>query len=112
MDFSKYPLEKLFYFLAGVIPGFVALFIFQLAVPGSFGWFFNLGFLGYRTKLSLILLAAFVVGNTLTTFLSGFLRFIGGAYFGGIVALRPYRPPRSYVVAPWRDPKWRTVLKN
>jgi hypothetical protein len=29
MDFSKYPLEKLLYFVAGVVPGFVALLIYQ-----------------------------------------------------------------------------------
>jgi hypothetical protein len=112
MDFSKYPLEKFFYFIAGVIPGFVALLIFQLAAPGSFGWFFSLGFLGYRTKLSLILLAAFVVGNTLTTFLTAFLLFIGGFYGSVVAEKRPYRPSASYDTAPWRDPRWRTVLRN
>lgn len=111
MDFSKYPLEKFFYFLAGVIPGFVALLILQLATPGRFGWFFGLGFLGYRTKLSLIVLAAFVVGNSLTTFLSAFLGAIGGAW-GSVLGMRPYRPSASYDAAPWRDPRWRSVLRN
>lgn len=111
MDFSKYPLEKLFYFLAGVIPGFVALLIFRLAAPGSFGWFFNLGFLGYRTKLSLILLAAFVIGNTLTTFLSAFLGALGWEW-GFFSGMHSYKPSASYDSAPWRDPRWRTVLRN
>src|SRR5258707_589380 len=66
MNLSKYPLEKVFFFLAGIIPGFVALLIFQLAAPGTFGWFFTLGFLGYKTKLGLILLSAFIIGNSLT----------------------------------------------
>jgi hypothetical protein len=61
MDLSKYPLEKLLYFVAGVIPGFVALLMFQVAHPGSFNWFFSLGFLGYRTKVVLAVLAMFVV---------------------------------------------------
>jgi hypothetical protein len=112
MDLTKYPLEKFFYFLAGVIPGFVALLIYRLAVPGAFAWFFALGFLGYRTKLSLILLAAFVIGNTLTTFLSALLGAIGGAYGGAIRAIRPYVPPSSFQIAPWRDPRWRLVLKK
>jgi hypothetical protein len=68
MDFTKFPLEKLLFFVAGVIPGFVALLIFGLAHPAAFNWFFVLGFLGYKTKLCLILLVAFVVGNSLTTF--------------------------------------------
>ena len=54
---DKYPLEKFFYFLAGVIPGFVAILIYHLAVLGSFTWFFQLSFLGYTTKLSLTILA-------------------------------------------------------
>lgn len=111
MDFSKYPFEKLFYFAAGVIPGFVALLIFQLAAPGSFAWFFALGFLGYRAKLGLILLAAFVVGNSLTTFLSSLLGALGGA-LGSISVKEPYKPPHSYDTAPWRDERWRTVLKS
>jgi hypothetical protein len=49
---DKYPLEKFFYFLAGVIPGFVAILIYHLAVLGSFTWFFQLSFLGYTTKHS------------------------------------------------------------
>lgn len=111
MDWSKYPLEKLLYFVAGTIPGFVALIIFQLAAPGSFDWFFALGFLGYRTKLTISVLTAFVVGYSMTTFLRALL---GGAYgaYGAIVAQRPYKPPQSYAIAPWRDPRWRTVLRD
>lgn len=78
MDLSKYPLEKVFYFVAGVIPGFTALLIFQLAVPGAFTWFFTLGFIGYKTKLSLILLVAFVIGNSMTTFLRAIVGMVGG----------------------------------
>jgi hypothetical protein len=59
MDWSRYPLDKLVFFVAGIIPGSVALLVYQLAVPGSFNWFFALGFLGYRSKLTLIVLVAF-----------------------------------------------------
>jgi hypothetical protein len=111
MDFTKFPLEKLLYFVAGVIPGSIALLIFQLAYPGTFDWFFVLGFLGYKTKLCVMLLVAFVVGNSLTTFLDRFLGAIGGA-IGGMAAGRPYKSPHSYDVAPWRDPRWRAVLKK
>lgn len=111
MDFTKFPLEKLLFFVAGVIPGFVALLIFGLAHPAAFNWFFVLGFLGYKTKLCLILLVAFVVGNSLTTFLERFLAAIGGA-IGGAAASRPYQAPYSCNVAPWRDPSWRAILKK
>ena len=107
MDLSKYPLEKLLYFVAGVIPGFVALLIFQLARPGSFNWFFSLGFLGYRTKVVLAVLAMFVVGNSMTRFLSGFFGAIGGA-----IGASGYKPPQSFEIAPWRDARWRTAVSR
>jgi hypothetical protein len=111
MDLSKYPLEKLVYFIAGIIPGFVALLIYALTVPGSFGWLITIDFLGYKTKLSLILLVAFVIGNSLTTFLSALLGAIGGE-IGRFNAQRPYKPAPSYDQAPWRDRRWRVALKN
>jgi hypothetical protein len=107
MDLSKYPLEKLVYFIAGIIPGFVALLIYRLAVPGSFGWFFALGFLGYKTKLSVVLLTAFIIGNSMTQFLNSIL----GAT-GGVIGSVRYKPPHSYAVAPWRDPRWRAALNR
>lgn len=112
MDLPKFPLEKIFYFAAGVIPGFVALLIFQLAVPGSFGWFFTLGFLGYRTKLSLILLTAFIIGNSMTTFLNALLGAAGGAYGTWSARRQAYQPPNSYDIAPWRDQRWRVALRK
>lgn len=111
MDFTKFPLEKLLYFIAGIIPGFIVLLIFQRVHPSAFDWFFVSGFLGYKTKLSLILLVAFVVGYSLTTFLNRFLAGIGGAV-GGVIGQRPYKPPHTYDVAPWRDPRWRALLKK
>ncbi len=107
MDLSKYPLEKLVYFIAGIIPGFIALIIYRLAVPGAFGWLFAVGFLGYRTKLSLILLTAFLIGNSITEFLSRLLGMIGGA-LGGY----RFKPPADFTVAPWRDRTWRMALKR
>lgn len=79
MDLSKYPLEKLVYFVAGVIPGFTALLIYAVSVPWSFGWFFATVFLGYKAKLSLVMVASFLVGNSLTSFLSRLLGATGGA---------------------------------
>jgi hypothetical protein len=111
MDLSKYPLEKFFFFVAGIIPGFVALLIFQLAAPGSFAWFFSLGFLGYKTKLGVILLAAFVIGNSLTTFLNSLLGAMGGA-LGGMMVTQPYSPSYLLQTAPWRDLRWRFALKT
>jgi hypothetical protein len=90
MDWTKYPLEKLFSFVAGIIPGSVALLMF----PGRIEWFFALGFLGYPTKLALFILVAFVVGFTATTFLGAILGGIGGA-----IGAASYNPPYSYEIA-------------
>lgn len=111
MDLSKYPIDKLFYFAAGIIPGFVALWIFEMAHPGFISWFFSLPFLGYKTRLSAALLACFVVGNTITNFLTGFLGAVG-AIIGQIKAKAPWQPSTAFEVAPWRDRIWRTALKN
>ena len=103
MDWTKYPLEKLFSFVAGIILGSVALLMF----PGRIEWFFALGFLGYRTKLALFILVAFVVGFTATTFLGAILGGIGEA-----IGAASYNPPYSYEIALWRDPKWRELVKK
>lgn len=112
MDLSKYPLEKVFYFVAGIIPGLVALLIFQAATPSTFEWFASLGFLGYKTKIALVLLVAFTIGNTLTAFLTA-VRFTLGYWLGAYFAARtPFRAAHTYETAPWRDRRWRTVLKE
>ncbi len=111
MDWSRFPLERLFYFIAGVVPGFVALWIFQLGAPGSFDWFFRQRFLRYNAKLALAVLATLVVGNTITTFLRATLSALGGVV-GGVMGRRPLKLGYAYDVAPWRDPNWRTALKG
>ncbi|HUN63935.1 MAG TPA: hypothetical protein VMU53_18190 [Candidatus Sulfotelmatobacter sp.] len=109
MDLSKYPLDKLIYFIAAILPGAVALFIFQLALPGSFGWAFNLGFLGYKTRVVLVVLICFVVGYTITTALSRLLGAVGGAVGAVYVHLEKRDTPS---VAPWRDARWRALVKT
>lgn len=111
VDLSKYPIEKLFHFAAGVIPGGVVLLVLEVVSPGKFSWFFSLPFLGYRTKLGLILLAAFVIGNSMTAFLTALLGGIGGA-IGAATPMRPNKLPFINVVAPWHDLRWRALVKN
>ena len=111
MDWSKYPIEKVFFFVAGMIPGFLALLIYHLAAPNSFHWFFTLGFLGYKMKLAAILVTAFVVGNSMTTFLSSLLGMTGGIV-GTIIGQKPFKPSHTEKVAPWRDVRWRARAHN
>jgi len=111
MDLSKYHVDKLFHFAAGIIPGFTALLIFEAANPGSLSWFLSLGALGYKTKLALVILASFVVGNTMTTLLSAILGGIGYS-IGFKRGQQEYKPAHTFEVAPWRDRLWRIALKN
>jgi hypothetical protein len=111
MDLSKYPVDKLFHIAAGIIPGFIALTIFDVAHPNAFEWFFALGSLGYKTTAAIILFASFVVGFTFTTFLNAVMGAIGGIV-GQYRAQQPYQPAHSFAVAPWRDHLWRTALEK
>jgi hypothetical protein len=108
MERSNYPLEKMVSFVASVVPGFTALLTFQMAAPGSFSWFFHLGFLGYRAKLAVIVLMACVIGFSMTTFVRIVLSALGGA----IESKRTPKPSYVYPIAPWRDPRWRMALKG
>lgn len=111
MDLTKYPIEKLSFLLAGVIPGGAALLIFNSAVPGSFVWFVSIGFLGYRTQIAVLVFTAFIAGNTLSTFVSSIVGAIGGA-IGAVQQSRPYKPAYTYMAAPWRDVRWRALAKS
>jgi hypothetical protein len=111
MDPLKYPVEKLIHFVAGVIPGLVVLLVYNVATPSSFAWFFSLGFLGYRMKLTVIILVVFIFLNSMKRFRYGFFSMLGGAY-GGYLGRQPYQPPHTVKGAPWRDARWRIALKR
>lgn len=107
MDLSKYPLEKLLHIVASVIPGFVVLVIYHAAVPNSFTGFWSMGSVGYRTRLSIVLLLALVVGSTVNAIVNSLLGGIGGA-----VGAYTYKHHYMVEFAPWRDPTWRAALSK
>jgi hypothetical protein len=111
MDFSKFPLDRLFYFVAGIIPGSAALVIFERSKPGRLNWFFDHQSLGYRTKFILFLVVALIIGNSLTVFLNRILGGIGGA-IAGSKGDKLLKPLRSELATPWRDAKWRELVKK
>lgn len=110
MDLSKYPVERVFYFVAGIIPGSAALLIFGVSHPNAFQWFFEENFLGYRSKLALAFAVALILGNSITVFLSSILGAIGGA-IGGAKGYR-LKPLQTEIAAPWRDATWRALVKQ
>jgi hypothetical protein len=68
MDFGKIPVDKVAYFVAGLVPGATALYIYYLANPAAFHDFLMPNAFGYRTKLCIAAAVCFVVGNTITLF--------------------------------------------
>lgn len=111
MDISKYPLERVFHLAAGVIPGAVALLIFGVSHPSAFDAFFGSVFLGYRTKLAIVLAVALVIGNTMTAFLQFLVRIVSRGV-GTVLGTRLYRPARPDEAAPWRNETWRALLRR
>ena len=113
-DVFKYPLEKLVYFIASTVPGGVALLIYVSSSKTALQWFSNLGFLGYRTKLWLVVLAAFVIGHTLTNLLSALVNDLGFIIAEMIGRWSPWSSKSSfeYEDAPWRSVEWRNAVKQ
>lgn len=111
MELPTIPLERVFFFIAGVVPGFVALLIYNLSAPHSFRWFFASSLIGYNTKVVIVLVVTLVIGNSLTSFFSIVANMVGGAV-GGYLGKRPYKASSGEDVVPWRDAKWRSVARK
>jgi hypothetical protein len=111
-EIKKYPVEQLFEAILGVIPGSVALFIYHLAVPNAFYWFFGNNFLGYKTKIAIALTISLLVGNSLTTFLRSLLGALGGAFAAPIAKRLTITFGGTEQIAPWRDGRWRKALQH
>lgn len=108
MNFGNVPLEKVWSFLA-VIPGAAVMLIFRFSHPEAFSWFYSsAATLGYRTRITLLLMVALIIGHTLTSAIN----FCAGAIGGVIGSLTPYKPSDFYDIAPWRDPTWRALVSR
>ena len=109
IDFGKFPFEKAVHLLAKVLPGFALLFVYDAKNPGALASILSLPYLGYATRIWLLILVCFILGYTL----SSVLRTIVGGLAGTIGALwgslSKARHPYEFQVAPWRDPKWRAA---
>jgi hypothetical protein len=109
MDLSKYPLDKLLYFVAGIIPGSAAIWIYTVARPGTVQWFFNSGFVGYRTHMIVLVFAAFVIGHTITSCINSILGAVGFVIGYFIGSRSSVKFGFAFLVAPWRDTRWRAA---
>jgi len=75
MDWTKV-IDKFFGFLCGMIPGSVVLMVAALHHSDVWTTFWKVGYLGYQTKLAILIAAAFVAGSTVNSVL--------GAIVGGV----------------------------
>jgi hypothetical protein len=112
MDFGKIPIDKVAFFIAGIIPGGTAVYIYWLANPQVFQGFLATDALGYRTKLGIVTALSFVVGNTITLFIFALGGAIRGGIAGAMSALPSHKPPKVPQSVPWRDPRWRKLAKK
>ena len=106
MQEFEYPLDKMFHFVAGVVPGAAVLLLRFQSQPALCLRIAYDPFLGYKTKLCIFVLFCFVIGNAITTVLGGFV----GAFAGALGALsQRFSASRTDSAAPWRDRRWRKV---
>jgi hypothetical protein len=109
MNFDKYPLDKAFQFIAGIVPGSAVIWMVYLRYPTWIVYIIYSPFLGYKTKLSIMLVLAFLIGNSITKLLAR----LAGAFGGAIGAISIGQSTQStYDTAPWRDLRWRAAAKT
>lgn len=112
LDLSKYPIERVFQFVAGIVPGFVALIIFQLGHPWFYARFVTAEFLGYKTKIAIAIAVAFVIGNSMTRLVAATSSTLGRK-IGNAIGYRLSDPSLLVTNArPWRDARWRSLVKE
>lgn len=107
----RYPLERLVYFVAALLPGTVALLIYWSVSHHAFDWFFKLA-LGYDTKLWLFVLAAFAIGHTVTSLLRAVIDDLGFWIGGMLSRVIPHKASYEYEAAPWRNSEWRKAVRQ
>lgn len=108
LDVGRIPFSKAFPFLASVLPGFTIIFLYESSHTGTMEQFISMSLLGYKTKLTLIVIVAFLLGYSLNKLLAA----VFGA-FGGVVGGSSFswlgKDPFNISVAPWRDKRWRAA---
>jgi hypothetical protein len=78
--------------------------IYQSASGTALQWLFGIEFLGYKTKLGLLILTAFVIGPTITNFVRGLLDDLLPILAEGIGRISwPSKSSYEYENAPWRS---------
>jgi hypothetical protein len=106
MDWLK-TLERFFGVVAVVIPGAAVLTLFGIHHPDWAAYVRDINYIGYRTKISLVVGAAFIAGWTVTTV---FMALVGGLY--GVFQQRivKWLYAEDPQTPPWRNKNWRALV--
>lgn len=107
IDFGKFPFEKAVHLLAKVLPGFALLFAYNAKNPGAVTSILSLPYLGYATRVWLLIVVCFMLGYTLSSVLSTVVSGVAGATGALWASFARTKHPYNYQIAPWRDPNWR-----
>jgi hypothetical protein len=109
MEFDKSSFKKAFPFLASILPGAALFYLFEIGHPGTLQLLLTISFLGYGSRLSLLLLLFFLIGYSFNKFLAAFF-WPAGWVLGRMIKLPLWdRHPYKSTDTPWRDQKWRAA---
>ena len=109
LDFAKFPFEKSVHLLTKFLPGFALLYVYNTRSPGAITNILSLPYLGYATRLWLLIAICFTSGYTFSVFLNSFASAAAGAGGALWASFARNKHPYAYQVAPWRDPNWRAA---
>jgi len=109
IDFGKFPFEKAVHLLTKFLPGFALLYLYNTQSPGTITSLLSLAYLGYATRVWLLITICFALGYTLSTFLNTVLSTVAGAIGALWASFTSARHPYRYQIAPWRDSNWRAA---
>jgi hypothetical protein len=117
MDWAKVPLEKISIFVAALIPGSSVLLVVALHRPDLWRGLWDLTYIGYQTKIAVLIFVAFVVGHTVNEMVDLMIRSVVSFKRGYEIAATATRTSVSGHTSPqepemslWRKENWRKLL--
>ena len=104
MDWLKTTLDRLFVFLASLIPGCACFLLLLLHRPDLISYIWNAQVLSYETKLIISVFLTFVMGWTATYALNALLMETGS------ILARWLPTTQEPAAKPWQNKNWRALL--
>jgi len=110
MDWLKLVLDRFFGLIAGLIPGSAVLIVIGTHHPAWAGYVRDISYLGYRTKVALVVIAALFSGWTVLAIYNSLVGGIQGIFRAKMEkSLMERKDPE---LPPWRNLVWRSLMKK